>query len=168
MITCPSPNRSGDRVIPVMKVLGRMGDSAIRSCFFGILFYTEVWETAGKHAFDGCCCHIYRRFIPKCNFSFMELYSNPNHFEYFYAVMLECFRFNFEMFKILLYKVYMLKYRGVCHFVKITLKRWLFFTLILSIFPPPIPKKKKKKRVFGRDIPNLKIRNWKRYFICLF
>ena len=78
MITCPSPNRSGDRVIPVMKVLGRMGDSAIRSCFFGILFYTEVWETAGKYAFDGCCCHIYRRFIPKCNFSFMELYSNPN------------------------------------------------------------------------------------------
>ena len=65
-------------------------------------------------------------------------------FEYFYAVMLECFRFNFEMFKILLYKVYMLKYRGVCHFVKITLKRWLFFTLILSILPPPIPKKKKK------------------------
>ena len=63
---------------------------------------------------------------------------------YFYAVMLECFRFNFEMFKILLYKVYMLKYRGVCHFVKITLKRWLFFTLILSILPPPIPKKKKK------------------------
>lgn len=40
--------------------------------------------------------------------------------------MLECFRFNFEMFKILLYKVYMLKYRGVCHFVKITLKRWLY------------------------------------------
>lgn len=39
----------------------------------------------------------------------------------------------------------MLKYReGVCHFVK-TLKRWLFFTLILSILPPPIPKKKKKK-----------------------
>lgn len=58
--------------------------------------------------------------------------------------MLECFRFNFEMSKILLYKVYMLKYReGVCHFVK-TLKRWLFFTLILSILPPPIPKKKKK------------------------
>lgn len=28
--------------------------------------------------FDGCCCHIHWRFIPKCNFSFMELYSNPN------------------------------------------------------------------------------------------
>ena len=62
----------------MMKVLGKMGNSAIRSCFFGILFYTEVWETAGKYAFDGCCCHIYRSFIPKCNFSFMELYSNPN------------------------------------------------------------------------------------------
>ena len=68
----------GHRVILVMKVLGKMGNSAIQSCFFEILFYTEVWETAGKYAFDGCCCHIYRSFIPKCNFSFMELYSNPN------------------------------------------------------------------------------------------
>ena len=32
-------------------------------------------------------------------------------FEYFYAVMLECFRFNFVMVRILLYEVYMLKYR---------------------------------------------------------
>ena len=68
----------GHRVILVMEVLRKMGNSAIQSCFFGILFYTEVWETAGKYAFDGCCCHIYRRFMPKCNFSFMELYSNPN------------------------------------------------------------------------------------------
>lgn len=43
----------------------------------------------------------------------MELYSNPksSYFEYFYAVMLECFRCNFEMFRILLYNVYVLKCR---------------------------------------------------------
>lgn len=36
----------------------------------------------------------------------------PNrYFEYFYAVMLECFRCNFEMFRILLYNVYVLKCR---------------------------------------------------------
>lgn len=35
----------------------------------------------------------------------MELYSNTksSYFEYFYAVMLECSRCNFEMFRILLY-----------------------------------------------------------------
>lgn len=35
---------------------------------------------------------------PTVNFSFMEFYSNPksSYFEYFYAIMLECFRCNFE------------------------------------------------------------------------
>lgn len=44
----------------------------------------------------------------------MEFYSNPksSYFEYFYAVMLECFRYNFDVFRILLYNVHVLKCRG--------------------------------------------------------
>lgn len=44
----------------MMKVLGKMGNCALSSSLasLGILFYTEVWETAGKYAFDGCCCHV--------------------------------------------------------------------------------------------------------------
>lgn len=82
-----------------MKVLEKMGDFAIPTYLFGYCFI-EVGETAGEHAFYSCCCHTYRGFMPKCNFSFMELYSNPklSYFEYFYAVMLECFRCNLEMF----------------------------------------------------------------------
>lgn len=34
-----------------MKVFGRMGNFAIPTRLFGILFYLEVWETVGEYAF---------------------------------------------------------------------------------------------------------------------
>lgn len=128
-----------------MKVLGKMGNFAIQTHLFGILFYTEVWETA-DYAFDGCCCHIYWRFIPKCNFSFMELYSNPNQV-ILNIFMLLCLNVLDVTLKCLIFSYTTFMCSNIekgCHFAKTTLKRWPFFILSLSVLPLPTSKRKKK------------------------
>lgn len=142
-----------------MKVLGKMGNSAIRSSSLEYYFIQRVWETVANMLFDGCCCHVYRRFIPKCNFGFVKfILTQISYFEYFMLPCFRCFRFNFEMFKILLYKVYMLKYREkVCmSFCKDTEKMAFLYTNPLNFCPLPSLKRKKNAWMFGRDIPNLK------------
>lgn len=54
--------------------------------------------------------------------------------------MLECFRHNFEMFRILLYNVYVLKCRG-CHFVKTKLMAFIHINP-LNFMPSHLQKEK--------------------------